>query len=185
MRKLIVTEWLTLDGVFDADNMAEWHTPYNTASRQESISDTINGCGALLYGRITYQMLYPYWSQFKHNENNVADTLNNAPKYVVSSTLKDAPWHNSTILSGNITDEIRKLKQQAGNYILIEGSGTLVQSLMGTDLIDEYRFLVHPVIMSSGKKFFQDGMDFAKLELTESKPLEKGVMSLTYQTAKK
>lgn len=181
MRKLIVTEWLTLDGVYDADTMGEWHTPYNTPSRQESISDTINGCGTFLFGRTTYQMLYPYWSQLKNNELDVAASLNDKQKYVVSTTLKDAPWENSTIIRRNIADEIRKLKQASGNYILIEGSGTLVKSLMGTDLIDEYRFLVHPVIAGSGKKFYQDGMDLTKLQLVSNKALDKGVIALTYQ----
>lgn len=118
MRKLIVTEWLTLDGVYDADTMSEWHTPYNTPERQQSISATINGSGALLFGRTTYEMLYPYWSQLKNNEMDVAAALNNNQKYVVSTTLKDAPWKNSTIVNGNIVDEIRKLKQASGNYIL-------------------------------------------------------------------
>ncbi len=126
-------------------------------------------------------MLAPYWSSLRNNEMGIADRLNSAPKYVVSSTLKKAGWNNSTIIKENVVEEITKLKQQPGQNILITGSATLVQSLMQADLIDEYRFLIHPIIMGSGKRFFKDGMDTTRLQLVEAKTFTSGVVVLTYQ----
>lgn len=180
MRKLIVSEWMTLDGVFDAQTMNEWHAPYHSESRAQCIIEDILGCDALLFGRATYEMLAPYWSALKNNEMGVADKLNNAPKFVVSASLKKAGWNNSTIVNKNVVETIRELKQQAGSYILVEGSATLVRTLIEADLIDEYRFLVHPVIMGSGKRFFKEDSPVRKLQLKQSRQLDLGVMQLTY-----
>ena len=130
-------------------------------------------------------MLAPHWSALRNNEEGLADKLNSVSKYVVSSTLKKAEWDNSTIIKERVVEEIAKLKQQAGQEIQIEGSATLVQSLMEADLIDEYRFLVHPIIMGSGKRFFKDGMDTTKLKLVNTKALDLGVVLHCYQLAKK
>jgi len=184
MRKLVVSAWLTLDGVFDAYTMDQWFNLYDSEERQEYIREGILASGALLLGRTTYEMLAPYWSSMKNNEMGVAAKLNSAPKYVVSSTLKRAEWNNSTIIKDNVVEEITMLKQQPGHEIQIEGSATLVQSLMETDLIDEYRFLVHPIIMGSGKRFFKDGMHTTKLKLVKTKTLDLGVMLLCYQPTK-
>src|SRR6266568_8982994 len=165
MRKLVVSEWVTLDGVFDADTMDQWFTPYDSIDRQKYIKETVLASDAFLFGRATYEMLAPYWSRLKDNEmGGVAGKLNSAPKYVVSSKLKKAEWNNSTIIKENVVKEIIKLKQQPGQEIQIEGSATLVQSLMGADLIDEYRLLVHPIIMGSGKRLFKDGMVTTRLK---------------------
>jgi dihydrofolate reductase len=184
-RKLVVSEWITLDGVFDVSTMAQWFTPYDSADRRNYIIDTILACDALLFGRTTYEMLAPHWSALRNNEEGLADKLNSVSKYVVSSTLKKAEWNNSTIIKEKVVEEIAKLKQQAGQEIQIEGSATLVQSLMEADLIDEYRFLVHPIIMGSGKRFFKDGMDTTKLKLVNTKALDLGVVLHCYQLAKK
>src|SRR6266567_4387146 len=175
MRKLVVSAWVTLDGVFDADTMDQWFNLYDSEERQEYIREGILASGALLLGRTTYEMLAPYWSSMKNNEMGVAAKLNSAPKYVVSSTLKRAEWNNSTIIKDNVVEEITMLKQQPGHEIQIEGSATLVQSLMETDLIDEYRFLVHPIIMGSGKRFFKDGMVTTRLKLVSTKTYPLGV----------
>jgi dihydrofolate reductase len=184
-RKLVVSEWITLDGVFDVSTMAQWFTPYDSADRRKYIIDTILACDALLFGRTTYEMLAPHWSALRNNEEGLADKLNSVSKYVVSSTLKKAEWDNSTIIKEKVVEEIAKLKQQAGQEVQIEGSATLVQSLMEADLIDEYRFLVHPIIMGSGKRFFKDGMDTTKLKLVNTKALDLGVVLHCYQLAKK
>jgi dihydrofolate reductase len=105
-------------------------------------------------------------------------------KYVVSTTLKTAPWKETTIISGDVVEEVAKLKQQPGKDIIIDGSGTLVQSLLGTDLIDEYRFLVEPFIMGRGRRFFPDGTPPTKLTLVGSKALASGSVALVYQRAK-
>jgi dihydrofolate reductase len=128
-------------------------------------------------------MLAPYWSSLKNNEMGVAAKLNSVSKFVVSSTLKKTEWNNSTIIKDNVVVRITKLKQQPGHEIQIEGSATLVQSLMEANLIDEYRFLVHPVIMGSGKRFFKDGMHTTGLKLVKTQTLDKGVILLCYQPA--
>src|ERR1700761_4040831 len=98
MRKLVITEWVSLDGVFDAGLMEKWWLPFDSKARQQYIQETINGCEIMLYGRKTYEMLYPYWSSFTNNEQGVADKLNQGKKYVVSSRLEYAEWKNSIIL---------------------------------------------------------------------------------------
>ena len=184
MRKLVVSEWMTLDGVFDADTMKEWFEPYDSEDRQNYIKENVLTSDAFLVGRVTYEMLASYWPNQKNNEMGIADRLNNAPKYVVSSTLKKAEWNNSTIINEDVVEEVTKLKQQPGQDILMFGSATLVQSLMEADLIDEYRFLVQPIVMGSGKRFFNDG-NTAPLKLVEAKPFSLGVVLLRYQPAKK
>ncbi|HTD98013.1 MAG TPA: dihydrofolate reductase family protein [Mucilaginibacter sp.] len=181
MRKLIVSAWISLDGIFDAELMGQWFNPFDSESRQNYIKDGILACDALLFGRKTYEMLAPYWSSMKNNEMGVAGKLNSAPKYVVSSTLEKADWNNSTIINENLVEEITRLKQQPGREIQIEGSATLVQSLTGTGLIDEYRFLVHPIIVGSGKRFFKDGAHTEGLKLVKAETLDKGVIALYYE----
>lgn len=183
MRKIVVSTWMTLDGVFDANTMGEWFLPYDSVGRQKYIREGILACDAILIGRTTYEMLASFWSHQKNDDMGPASKLNSVSKFVVSSTLKKVEWNNSTIIKENIVAEIAKLKQQPGREIQIEGSATLVQSLMGADLIDEYRFLVHPIIMGSGKHFFKDGMHTTGLKLVKTKTLDKGVVLLCYQPA--
>jgi dihydrofolate reductase len=187
MRKLIVSEWITLDGVFDADPECfnQWFIPYDSDARAEYIKKIILGCGAFLMGGTTYSALAPYWSALKHNEFDLADKMNNAPKHVVSTTLQTAEWNNTQkIIRNNVVEEIAKLKQESGDYILVPGSAALVQSLMEANLIDEYRFLVHPIIMGRGRRFFKGGMPVRKLNLVETQPLPLGVIALFYESVK-
>ncbi len=174
MRKLWVKAWITLDGVFDADTMEHWWHSTNSAERMH----------AYLLGRVTYEMLWPGWST-QTTGDGPGPVLNRMHKYVVSTTLVTAPWKESTIIAGNVVEELTKLKQQPGKDIIIDGSATLVQSLMGTDLIDEYRFLVEPFIMGRGRRFFPDGTPPTKLRLVESKTLSFGSLALIYQPDKK
>src|SRR5258706_5831261 len=109
MRKIVVSAWVTVDGVFDADSMQQWFLPFDSIARQEYIRDGIAEADALLLGKTTYEMLAPYWSSMKNNEMGVAAKLNSVPKFVVSTTLKKAEWNNSTIISANVIDEIKKL----------------------------------------------------------------------------
>jgi dihydrofolate reductase len=184
MRKLVVSEWVTLDGVFDGDTMDKWFAPFQSGERAQHIKGVIQACGALVFGRTTYEMLGPYWSAQKNDEQGPAAKLNSVAKFVVSSTLKKADWNNSTVINNDVVKEITKLKHETGHDILVLGSAALVQSLMGADLIDEYRFLVHPIVTGNGKRFFKDGMVSPKLKLLEAKTFEKGVVELHYQTAK-
>ena len=187
MRKLVVSEWVSLDGVFDADTMKQWFHPYDSKDRQAHITELVLASDAFLFGRVTYEMLAGYWPKVKNNDKGdleVANRLNSSPKYVVSSTLKQAEWSNSTIINKGAAKEITNLKQQPGHNILVFGSATLVESLMDADLVDEYRLLVHPIIMGSGKRAFKDGMATTKLTLDETTTLSSGVISLCYHRAR-
>lgn len=184
MRKLVAKIWMTLDGVFGADNMDQWWFPYDSTERQKYIKDGYSGCDVYLLGGITYEMLWPYWST-QANDDGVGRMLNSMKKYVVSSTLKEAPWKESTIIRGNVVEEIARLKQQSGKDIIIDGSATLVQSLMENDLIDEYRLLVVPILMMSGRRLFKDGMPITRLRLVKSETLNSGILALTYQPDRK
>jgi dihydrofolate reductase len=183
MRRLVVSEWVTLDGVFDGNTMDKWFIPLQSDGRAEHIKEGIEACDAIVLGRTTYEMLAPYWSAQKNDEQGPARKLNSVAKYVVSSTLEKADWNNSTIIKKDVAEEIAKLKHEAGREILMLGSAALVQFLMGSGLIDEYRFLVHPIVMGSGKPFFRGGMVTPKLELLGTETFEKGVVALHYQTA--
>ena len=181
MRKLIVSEWMTLDGIFDAETMGEWFLPFDSIERQEYIKNGIMSCDTILLGRTTYELYASYWPQQKNDDMGPAGKLNNVAKVVVSATLKKVEWNNSTIISENIIGEITKLKQQPGNEIQIGGSATLVQLLMKSNLIDEYRFLIHPIIIGSGKRFFKDGMKTPGLKIVKTALLDKGVVLNCYQ----
>ena len=184
MRKLWVKAWLTLDGVFDAETMEHWWQNTNSPERMQYITEEYAKGDAYLLGGVTYEMLWPGWST-QTTGDGPGPILNRMHKYVVSTTLKNAPWSESTIISENVVEEIAKLKQQPGKDIIIDGSATLVQSLMGTDLIDEYRFLVQPFIMGRGRRFFPDGTPPTKLRLVENKMLSFGSLALIYQPDKK
>jgi dihydrofolate reductase len=184
MRKLVVSEWVTLDGVFDADTMPQWFVPFDSDDRAKHIKKVIEACDAIVLGRTTYEMLGPYWSAEKNDENGPAAKLNSVAKYVVSSTLTMATWNNSTIISGDVEKDIAQLKHGSGGEILVLGSAGLVQSLTGSGLIDEYRFLVHPIIMGSGKRFFTEGMTTTKLKVLEAKTLGMGVVAHRYEATK-
>ena len=184
MRKIVVKEWMTLDGVFDADTMDHWWNPYDSAERQKHILEVYKRGDVYLLGRTTYEMLWPFWSK-QADDDGAGQILNQMKKYVVSTTLKKAPWKESTIIKGNVVEEITTLKRQPGKDIIIDGSASLVQSLMGTDLIDEYRFLVQPMIIEKGRRFWTSEMPQLRLRLVESKMLRLGVLALTYQPDKK
>jgi dihydrofolate reductase len=184
MRKIIVTEWLTLDGAFDADpkHFEKWFLPYHSEARAQHIQRNILGCGALLMGRMTYEALAPYWSPMKNNEMGVADKMNATEKHVVCSTLKRQVWNNTKgIFDGNVMEEIARLKQSDGDCILVPGSATLVHSMMAKNLIDEFRFLVHPIVLGPGRRFFAEGMPTTRLDLVRSEALDLGVVELCYQ----
>jgi dihydrofolate reductase len=183
MRKLIVSEFLTLDGVMEAPE--QWQFPFISDDMAEDIKVHILESDVLLLGRVTYDIFAASWPQQTNNEFGIADKLNSQPKFVVSSTLKKAEWKPSTLIKDNAMEAIVKLKQQPGGSIAVTGSATLVQSLMKADLIDEYRLFIHPIILGSGMKLFKDGMDSITLKLVESKTFASGVIVVTYQSVRK
>ena len=184
MRKLWVKAWITVDGVFDAETMDHWWQNTNSPERMRHITEEYSKGDAYLLGRVTYEMLWPGWST-QTTGDGPGPILNRMQKYVVSTTLETAPWKESTIIRENVVEEITRLKQQPGKDIIIDGSAMLVQSLMETDLIDEYRFLVVSYVMGRGRRFFPDGTPPTKVRLVESKMIGGGTLALVYQPDKK
>ena len=184
MRKIVVSEAVTVDGIFDAETMGQWAQPYTSDEKDKHIQELVEVADALLYGRTTYELQAPYISSLKNNEYGIADRMNSMPKYVVASKPLKAEWNNSTVTKENVLEEITKLKRQPGQDILIMGSATLVESLAQAGLIDEYKLLVYPAIMGSGKRFFKNGMGPTRLKLVASKALSSGVVLLSYEPAK-
>ena len=180
MRKLIVTQWMSLDGINDATTMATWFNPYHSESRAKSIQETVNNADIFLYGKNTYQMLFPYWSAMQNNEMGVAEKLNKAKKYVVSTTLTEAPWENSSIIASDAIKKIAGLKKETGGPILVQGSTTLVQSLMDAGLVDEMILLIQPHIMGTNGGRLFEGMNNT-LQLIDVQQLENGVIQVSYQ----
>ena len=178
MRKIIVSEFISLDGVIEAPQ--NWHFPFVTDDMQQEVVNQILSQDAVLMGRVTYQEFAGFWPTAEDDGSGLANKLNSVPKYVVSTTLDQADWNNTTVIKGDIAEEIRKLKQQGDGIIGLTGSATLIQSLMEAGLIDEYQLMVHPVIVGSGKRLFKDGSK-STLNLVGSKPFAGGVILLSYQ----
>jgi dihydrofolate reductase len=134
-----------------------------------------------LFGRVTYEGFAAAWPS---REGEFADKINSAPKYVVSSTLKDPEWQNTTVISGDVAGEVAELKERINGAILVAGSGTLVGTLLGADLVDELRLMVFPTVLGRGKRLFPDGIDRLKLKLVESRQVgPDGVLVQVYQRA--
>lgn len=183
MGKLVAFEWISIDGVFDADYMDEWFFPYNSAGRQKIIKTTYQQADAFLMGRNTYEMLAPSWSAMSDDDmDGVAGVLTNTPKFVASSGSAIADWGETTILEGDVVAEVKKLKDKMGAVMII-GSAELADSLAAAGLIDEYKLLVQPFVMGTGRKFFSEGMK-APVKLVEVKELDQGILLLDYQVKK-
>lgn len=179
MRKIVAGLFVSLDGVMEAPGT--WHFPYFNDEMGEAVQSQMAASDTMLLGRITYQEFAAFWPQQRGEEVPGADHMNNTPKVVVSTTLDTVEWQNSTLLKGNLAEELTKLKQQPGKEIAITGSGTLVRSLLRGDLLDELRLLVHPIVLGSGKRLFEDGGAQKPLKLVDSRTFSTGVLSLTYQ----
>jgi dihydrofolate reductase len=164
---------MLLDEVVEAPDT--WQFPFQTEEGGAITERQIPDADAFLLGRITYEGFAEYWPTQTHNEFGVADKLNGAPKYVVSTTLQKAEWNNTTHIKSNVIEEIRKLKQQPGGKIGIIGSATLVHSLLGAGLIDEIQVLMHPIVLGEGVRLFPDGYH-SSMKLADSKILANGVV---------
>lgn len=176
--KLIVTEYLTLDGVFEEPG--HWSFDYFNEEailykREELFSSDVQ-----LLGRVTYEGFAKAWPTMP-NTGDFGERMNSMPKYVVSTTLTSADWQNSTIISKNVVEEIQRLKEQPGQNILVAGSAKLVHTLMQHQLVDEYRFMVYPVMLGSGKRLFTEGTEKVKLQLVETRAFKTGIAILHYQ----
>lgn len=183
MANLTAFEWVSLDGVFDADNMEEWFFPYDSAERRKAIKETYLQADAFLMGRATYEMLAPYWSGLQDDDKDgLAGVLTNTPKFIASSGDVIADWGETTILGENVEDEIKNLKGQYES-ILIIGSATLAGSLARAGLMDGYTLLVQPFIVGSGRQFFDQNMK-APLHLTGVENVDQDVLLLRYSVKK-
>lgn len=174
MRKLVVTEFLSLDGVMEAPG---WTFPYWNDEIAAFKGEETNASDALLLGRVTYQGFAAAWPESK---DEGAEYFNNVRKYVVSTTLNTVEWNNSELIKHNVVDVITHLKQQDGQDLTVHGSATLVQTLMQHDLVDRYRLLVYPVVVGKGKRLFNEGAT-ATLKLVESRSFSSGVVALIYE----
>lgn len=191
MRKITVSEFVSLDGVMQAPGGAEedtesgfahggWTGPYWHDDIGANLLQELNQADTLLLGRKTWQ---GHAEAFEPAlaDDPFAGLLNSMQKYVVSTTLKSAAaWRNSTIISQNVVDEVRKLKEQPGKDIYVDGSSVLVHTLAQADLVDEYHLLVFPIVLGSGKRVFPDGF-YTDLKLVETKSFPSGVILLRYQ----
>jgi dihydrofolate reductase len=185
MRKLVASFFMSLDGVVEGPGpgddfeLAGWTMPYWDDDIGAFVQAGMQASDALLLGRVTYQ---GFASAFATGTGPDAAIMNNFRKYVVSTTLKQADWSNSTLIEGSVTEEVARLKQQPGRDIAISGSGTLVQSLLSEGLIDELNLLIYPVVLGRGKRLFRDGSKLT-LKPKQSKTSSSGVLLLTYELA--
>lgn len=174
MRKLVVTEFISLDGVIENPM---WTFQYWNDETAKFKGEESEASDALLLGRVTYEGFAQAWPQSK---DEGAEYFNGVRKYVVSNTLTTADWNNSQIIKGDVVEEIKKLKQQDGKNIIVHGSGKLIQMLIKHDLVDEYRLLVYPLILGTGQRLFEDD-NKVKLKLVNSSTTSKGVTALVYE----
>jgi len=185
MRKVIVSEFVTLDGVMEDPGGAEkferggWAFQFDRGPEGDKFKlDEVMASDALLLGRVTFAGFAAAWPS---RTGEFADKMNNMPKYVVSTTLQRAEWNNSKLIKNNVVGQVSELKAMPGGDILVAGSGKLVHTLMQHNLVDEYRLMVYPVILGSGKRLFQDGSDRLALRLVEAKPVGSGILILIYR----
>jgi dihydrofolate reductase len=188
MSKVIVTEFVSLDGVMEAPGGGEgfkhagWTFKINRGEEGDQFKlDETRDAEALLLGRVTYEGFAAAWPSLK---GEFADKLNSMPKYVVSSTLEEPEWNNSTVLKGDVVEEVQKLRQRLGGNIVVHGSAQLVQTLVEHDLVDELRLMVFPVVLGTGKRLFGDTSDTKPLRLVNSKTVGDGIAILIYEPAR-
>jgi len=175
VRKVVVTEFISLDGVMEEP---AWTAPYWNDEIAKFKGEESSASDALLLGRVTYQGFAAAWPESK---DEGADYFNSVRKHVVSKTLEEPlGWNNSTLIKDNVVEKITNLKQQDGKDLAVHGSATLVQTLMQHDLVDRYRLLVYPVIVGNGKRLFKEGIP-ATLKLLGSQSFSSGVVALVYE----
>ena len=195
MRKVIVTEWMSLDGVVQAPGAADedttggfahggWHLPYFDDLSQKWVVETLTAAGGFLFGRRTYEGFASHWPNAGEEEQVVAQPLNTKPKYVASRTLTEPlGWPHSTVLQGDVAEAVAALKQEDGGDLLVIGSTQLVQTLITHDLVDEFRVMIDPLVVGGGKRIFRDDGVLRPLRLVDSKVTTTGAIVATYAPA--
>ena len=193
MGKVVVTEFMTLDGVIEAPGGGEefehagWSFEFDRGDDGDQFKvDELNAADVQLLGRVTYEGFAKAWPTMGDDEAGFAQKMNSMPKYVVSTTLSDddASWENSTVIRDDVAGQVRKLRDEVDGDILVAGSATLVKSLAPDRLVDGYRLMVFPIVLGIGKRLFADGFDTSKLKLTDSMTVGSDkIMVLTYAPA--
>jgi dihydrofolate reductase len=176
-RKVIATFFVSLDGVVEAPQ--DWHFPYFNDEMAAAIGDAMGSSDAMLVGRVTYQEWAGFWPDA---DNEMAEYMNNTPKYVASTTLDRVDWSNSQLLERDVLAAVAALKEQRGKNIVMSGSPTLARSLLREGLVDELHLMIHPVVVGEGARLFP-GRDKHALELVDSKTFGTGVVYATYKPA--
>src|SRR5205085_4151087 len=174
-RKIVAGLFISLDWVFESPE--KWHFPYFNDEMGAAVGNAMATTDTMLLGRHTYEEFAGYWPT---SQDDFAAHMNDTPKLVVSNTLKSLDWQNSTLVSGDVAGELNRLKQQPGKNIGITGSGTLVRTLLRDGVLDELNLLVHPIVIGSGKRLFDEGSGQIPLKLVDSQIFSTGVLSLTY-----
>jgi len=185
MPKLMTYNAMSLDGFFtDANGDMSWAHKQDP-EWQAFVRENASGGGQLLFGRKTYELMAGFWSTAAAMQSNpvVAERLNALPKFVVSRTLRDVGWNNTTLLQGELVDEVRKLKQQPGGDIVVMGSGSVVAQLAEAGLIDEYQIVLNPLVVGQGRTLFEGVQRKLPMKLAKSRPFANGNVVLFYEPA--
>ena len=192
MRKVIVYEWMTLDGVVQAPGEAGedksggfahggWHMPYFDDLSRGWVVENLTAAGGFLFGRRTYENFAGHWPYASEEEQMIARPLNTSPKYVASTTLTEPlEWQNSTLLKGSVADAVAALKQDVGADLYVLGSAELVQTLIEHDLVDEFRVMIDPLVVGGGKRIFRGDGVLRPLRLVDSQVTSTGAIIATY-----
>jgi dihydrofolate reductase len=178
--RVVATEYLSLDGVFEEPG--HWSGPFFNDEAAEFKLAELQSSDALLLGRKTYEGFAAAWPSMT-DEAGFAEKMNSMPKYVVSSTLDRVEWPGSRLLKGDLAAEVRRLKEEPGKDLLLSGSAQLFNALMQENLIDLYRFMLHPVVLGKGKRLFSEDVQERSFQLTQTKPFRSGIVVLEYEPA--
>jgi dihydrofolate reductase len=196
MRKIVVVEWMTLDGVVQAPGHPDedrdggflhggWHLRYFDDMSRQWVVEGYAEAGGFLFGRRTYENLAAYWPNASEEEQVIAEPLNTKPKYVASGTLTEPlEWQNSTVLKGDIIQAVLELKREDGQHLHLIGSPGFAQGLIEHDLVDEYRLMIDPLVLGMGKRLFRDGSTLRRLQLIDSQVTSTGAILATYAAAR-
>ena len=188
MGRLVVTEFMTLDGVMEAPGFEEhrdgknaWAVQATTEDQQRYKVDEIFAAGAILLGRVTYQIWAAFWPDAP-KDAGFADRINGSENYVVSTTLREQTWNNTTVIRSDLAGEVSRVKERTDGDILVFGSAALVDSLLELDLVDEWRVMLFPIVLGSGKRLFREERDVSHFRLVHTRVFDSGVVLLTYES---
>jgi dihydrofolate reductase len=190
--RLTITTFLSLDGVMQAPGGPEedrsngfeyggWLVPFADEDMNRYVSEWFAQADAFLFGRKTYEIMAAYWPRVTDENDPVAGPMNRLPKYVASGTLDRLDWANSHLITGDVVEEVTKLKQQPGGELQVHGSGELARTLIDHNLIDEYRLWIYPVVLGAGKRLFAEGVTPTALRLVDTRATSTGVAVHSYQ----